>query len=122
MNLSLVFRISAVIFLINAVGIIFMPSTFFGMAGFTMSASLVTLGQFLGITIIFLAILAWRTPEIAGDAITSYGQLWAIGNVLWFLIVGYHIVTGQAGGMTAYGNAILFVIFAILFFRYSKKN
>ena len=122
MNLTLVFRITAVIFLINAVGIMFMSSTFFGMAGLTMSPSLVTLGQFLGITIIFLALLAWRTPDIAGGALSSFGKLWSNGMVLWFLIVGYHIITGQAGGATAYLNIALFVIFAVLFFMYSRKE
>ena len=122
MNLTLVFRITAVIFLINAVGIMFMPSTFFGMAGLTMSPSLITLGQFLGITTIFLALLAWRTPDIAGSALSSFGKLWSNGMVLWFLIVGYHIITGQAGGATAYLNIALFVIFAVLFFMYSRKE
>ena len=122
MNLKLVFRISAIVSLINGVGLLFMTATFFEMANLTMSPSLVTVGQFLGVTVLFLALVQWRIPDIAGDATSSLGQLWGIGQVLWLLILGYHIMTGQAGGSTAYINAVLFIIFALLFFMYSKKS
>ncbi|MDP6139467.1 MAG: hypothetical protein QGI89_05235, partial [Candidatus Woesearchaeota archaeon] len=122
MDLKLVFRIAAVIFLINAFGIIFMPNTFFEMAGLTMSDSLKTVGQFLGITIVFIALLSWRIPDIAGNAFSALGQLWGIGNLLWFLMVSYHVMTGQAGGSTAYINIALFAVFAVLFFMYSRKS
>ena len=122
MNLKLVFRISAIVSLINGVGLLFMTATFFEMANLTMSPSLVTVGQFLGVTVLFLALVQWRIPDIAGEATSSLGQLWGIGQVLWLLILGYHIMTGQAGGSTAYINALLFIIFALLFFKYSKKT
>ena len=118
---KLVFRISAVVSLINGVGLLFMTTTFFEMANLTMSPSLVTVGQFLGVTVLFLAFVQWRIPDIAGDATSSLGHLWGIRQVLWLIILGYHIMTGQAGGSTAYINAVLFVIFALLFFMYSKK-
>ena len=122
MNLKVVFRISAIVSLINGVGLLFMTTTFFEMANLTMSPSLITVGQFLGVTVLFLALVQWRIPDIAGNATSSLGQLWGIGQVLWLLILGYHIMTGQAGGSTAYINAILFIIFALLFFMYSKKS
>ena len=122
MNLKLVFRISAIVSLINGVGLLFMTATFFEMANLTMSPSLATVGQFLGVTVLFLALVQWRIPDIAGDATSSLGQLWGIGQILWLLILGYHIMTGQAGGSTAYINAVLFIIFALLFFMYSKKS
>ena len=122
MDLKLVFRISAIVSVINGVGLLFMTATFFEMANFTISPSLLTVGQFLGVTVLFLALVQWRIPDIAGDAMASLGQLWGIGQVLWLLILGYHIITGQAGGATAYINAVLFIIFAILFFMNSKKS
>ena len=122
MNLKLVFRIAAVIALINGVGSLFMTSTFFEMANLTISPSLVTLGQFIGVTMLFLALVQWRIPDIAGDALSSLGQLFGIGNVLWFLIVGYHIMTGKAGGATGFVNAGIFVILAVLFFMQSNKS
>ena len=122
MDLKLVFRISAVFAAFNALGLLFMASTFFEMAKITPTPDLITLGQFLGVTILFLALVEWRIPDIAGDALSSLGQLWAIGNVLWFLIVGYHIMTGKAGGATGYFNLALFAVFAVLFYMKSRKT
>ena len=122
MDLKLVFRIAAVIAAINGLGMLIMTSTFIAMANITPTPDLITLGQFMGVTFLFLAIVEWRIPDIAGDSTSSLGQLWAIGNVLWFLIVGYHIMTGQAGGATAYVNAALFAVFAVLFYMKSKGS
>ena len=121
MDLKLVFRIAAVVAAINGLGLLFMGGTFFAMANVTPTPDLITVGQFLGVTILFLALLEWRIPDIAGDALSSLGQLWAIGNVLWFLIVGYHIMAGKAGGATGYFNLAFFAIFAVLFYMQSKK-
>ena len=122
MNLKLVFRIAAVIGVINGLGLLFMGNTFFAMANLTPTPDLITLGQFLGVTVLFLALVEWRIPDIAGDALSSLGQLWAIGNVLWFLIVGYHIMAGKAGGATGYFNLALFAVFAVLFYMQSRKS
>ena len=122
MDLKLVFRIAAVIAVINGLGLLFMGATFFAMANITPTPDLITFGQFTGVTILFLALLAWRIPDIAGDALSSLGQLFGIGNVLWFLIVGYHIMTGKAGGSTGFVNAGIFVILAVLFFMQSRKT
>ena len=122
MDLKLVFRIAAVIAAINGLGLLFMTATFFTMANLTVSPSLITVGQFTGVTVLFLALLQWRIPDIAGDAFSSLGQLFAIGYAMWFLIVGFHIVTGQAGGAAAYGNLVVEAILAALFYMQSKKS
>ena len=122
MNLKLVFRITAVIALINGLGSLFATSTFFEMANMTITPALITAGQFIGVTFLFLALVQWRIPDIAGDAISSLGQLWGIGFIMWFLIVGYHIMTGAASGATAYGNIVVMAILAAAFFYYSRKT
>ena len=122
MDLKLIFRIAAVIAAINGLGLLFMATTFFTMANLTISPSLITVGQFTGVTVLFLALLQWRIPDIAGDAFSSLGQLFAIGYAMWFLIIGYHIMTGQAGGATAYVNIVLEAILAVLFFMQSRKS
>ena len=122
MDLKLVFRIAAVIAAINGLGLLFMTATFFTMANLTMSPSMITVGQFTGVTILFLALVQWRIPDIAGDAFSSLGKLFAIGYAMWFLIVWYHIMTGQAGGATDYVNLVLEAILAVLFFMQSKKS
>ena len=122
MNLKLVFRNAAVILVLNGLGLLLMTSTFITMANITPTPDLITFGQFMGVTFLFLALLAWRIPDIAGDAVSSLGQLFAIGFGMWFLIVGYHIMTGAASGATAYGNIVVMAILAAAFFYYSRKT
>tara|TARA_Y100001947_G_C10078029_1_gene193393 strand:- start:108 stop:479 length:372 start_codon:yes stop_codon:yes gene_type:complete len=122
MDLKMVFRIAAVIAAINGLGLLFMGTTFFAMANMTATPNLITVGQFTGVTVLFLALLQWRIPDIAGDAFSSLGQLFAIGYAMWFLIVGYHIITGQAGGATAYVNLVIEAILAVLLFMKSRKS
>ena len=122
MDLKLVFRIAAVISVINGLGMLLMTSTFISMANITPTPDLITFGQFMGVTFLFLALLAWRIPDIAGDAFSSLGQLFGIGYAMWFLIVGYHIMTGRAGGATAYVNIALIAILAVLFYMPSRKS
>ena len=122
MNLKLVFRIAAVILVINGLGMLLMTSTFITMANIIPTPDLITFGQFMGVTFLFLALLAWRIPDIAGDAVSSLGQLFAIVYAMWFLIVGYHIMTGAASGATAYVNIALMAILAVLFFMQSRKT
>ena len=122
MDLKMVFRIAAVISAINGLGMLLMTSTFIAMANITPTPDLITLGQFMGVTFLFLALVEWRIPDIAGDAVSSLGQLFAIGFGMWFLIVGYHIMTGAASGATAYGNIVVMAILAAAFFYYSRKT
>ncbi len=122
MDLKLVFRIAAVISAINGLGMLLMTSTFISMANITPTPDLITLGQFMGVTFLFLALVEWRIPDIAGDAVSSLGQLFAIGFGMWFLIVGYHIMTGAASGATGYVNIALMAILAVLFFMQSRKT
>ena len=122
MDLKLVFRIAAVIAAINGLGLLFMGTTFFAMANMTATPNLITVGQFTGVTVLFLALLQWRIPDIAGDAFSSLGQLFAIGHAMWFLIVGYHIMIGAVSGATAYVNIVLMAIFTVLFYMQSRKS
>ncbi len=122
MDLKMVFRIAAVISAINGLGMLLMTSTFIAMANITPTPDLITLGQFMGVTFLFLALVEWRIPDIAGDAVSSLGQLFAIGFGMWFLIVGYHIMTGAASGATGYVNIALMAILAVLFFMKSRKS
>ena len=122
MDLKMVFRIAAVISAINGLGMLLMTSTFIAMANITPTPDLITFGQFMGVTFLFLALLAWRIPDIAGDTVSSLGQLFGIGYAMWFLIVGYHIMTGRAGGATAYVNIALIAILAVLFYMQSRKS
>ena len=122
MNLQNIFKVDAVIALINGIGLLFATSMFVEMANLNMSDSLLVFGQFMGVTFIWLAILTWRMPSIAGDSMNSFAQMWCLAHALWFLIIGFHIVTSQVGGATAYINIIITGIFAILYFMKSRDK
>ena len=122
MNLQNIFKVDAVITLINGIGLLFATSMFVEMANLNMSDSLLVFGQFMGVTFIWLAILTWRMPSIAGDSMNSFAQMWCLVHALWFLIIGFHIVSSQVGGATAYINIIITGIFAILYFMKSRDK
>ena len=121
MNLKTVFRIGAIILLINGLGGLFATKMFMEAANFTMTSSLLTIGQFLGVTFLVLALITWRTADLAKDALPAFGQLYAITQGMWTAIIGYHIAIGAAGGPTAYVNIGLTALLGVLFFFYSKK-
>jgi len=76
----------------------------------------------MGVSLISIGLLSWRTPDIAGQAMNSYGQLYAVIGVLWVLLIGYHASTGQASGPPVYGNLAINAALAVLFFMYSKRH
>ena len=44
------------------------------MANLTISSSIITAGQFTGVTILFHALLAWRIGDIAGDDSPAFNR------------------------------------------------
>ena len=121
MNLQMIFRANGAILFLNGLSFLLLTETFLGMAGFNMTPALQTIAQAMGVSLIALGLLSWRTPDIAGEAMSSYGQLYGIIGVLWVLIIGYHAATGQASGPPVYGNLAINAVLAALFFMYSKK-
>ena len=121
MNLQNIFKVDAVVALINGLGLLFATTMFVEMANLSMSASLLVFGQFMGVTFLWLAIITWRMPNIAGDSVNSFAQMWALAHAMWFIIIGFHIITSQVGGATAFANIIITGIFAILYYTKSKE-
>ena len=120
MNLRTVFKVQSIVLFLNAIGGLFLTSAFLGAAGWEITADLITLGQFTGMTFLVFAIYAWRLPDVASDSIKSIGVLFAIGGLLFTIIIGYHIMIGAVAGATAYVNIILTALFAIAFYFYSR--
>ena len=122
MSVKLVFKIQAIINLINGLGALFLTQFFLEQANFEITADISTLAEFIGVTFLILALISWRIPDIAGTAINSFGKLYALGGLLWVLIVGYHILMGQVSGPTPYVNIVIIAIISILFFTQSSKS
>ena len=122
MNLKLVFRIFMVVQFINAIGAIFLTKAWVEAAGFTATDDLITLGQAMGTALLGYGFLALRMPAIAGDRLPAIGQAFAVVNGFFVLLIGFHILNGQASGPTATGNVIVTAVLAVLFFLQSRKS
>jgi|TARA_B110000438_G_scaffold292900_1_gene331926 hypothetical protein len=120
MNLRNIFKAQSIVLIINAIGGMFLTTAFLGAAGWEITPDLITLGQFLGMTFLVIAIWSWRIPDVVGESLKSMGMLFAIGGFLWTLMIGYHIMIGAVAGPTAYVNIILTAAFAIVFYFYSR--
>lgn len=100
---------------------LFNTAMLFEMAGMELTDSLLTLGQFMGVTFFFFAMIAWKTVDLAGDNLPGFGRVFALGSLMWASIIGYHVAIGAAGGATAFGNLGINAVLAILFFVSSNK-
>ncbi len=121
MNLRIIFKVQAIILLINAIGGLFLTTLFLQQAGWNVTPNLITLGQFVGTTFLVFAIWSWRFPDVATENLKSIGMLVAIGNLLFLLIILFHIVTGAVAGPTAYVNVIITALFVLGFYFYSRS-
>ena len=72
MNLKLVFKVSAAILAINGIMALFLTTNFFEMAAFEVTPSLVTFGQFVGVTFLAMSLIAWKTPDLVIDALPGF--------------------------------------------------
>ena len=120
MNLRNIFKAYSVLGLLNAIGGLFLTSAFLASAGWIPTPEMITLGQFMGMTFLIIAIWSWRIPDVVGDSLNAMGMLFAIGGLLWTVIIAFHIMTGAASGATAYINIILTALFAVGFYFYSR--
>tara|TARA_Y100000385_G_scaffold281036_1_gene333128 strand:+ start:289 stop:654 length:366 start_codon:yes stop_codon:yes gene_type:complete len=121
MTLNSIFKTQSVVFFINGLLQVFATEMFFEMANMEITPHLVAVGQFMGVTFVFLAIFTWKLPDIAGNSVEKFGSLWALGCLMWAAIIGYHIAVGVVGGPTAFVNVAIFAIFAIAYFLKSRS-
>ena len=122
MNIKLLCRINGVIVFINGLSALVAPGMWFSMAGLESSVAGVAAAQGLVVAAISLGLISWRTVDIAGEAINSYGQLFGGIHVLFVLLTVYQSMTGLFTGPPVYFNLILSLVLAIAFFYYSRKS
>jgi|MDSV01.1.fsa_nt_gb hypothetical protein len=120
MNVSNVFKLASVILFFNGLMSLFMTDMFFEMAAFTVNESLHTFGQFTGVTFLAMGVIAWKTVDLAGDNLKSFGKVYALTQLMWVGIIGYHVAIGAAGGATAIGNLAICAVLAGLFYWTSR--
>ena len=121
MNIKLLCRINGVIIFLNGLSALLVPGMWFSMAGLESSVAGIVAAQGLGVAVIALGLISWRTVDIARDAINSYGQLFGGIHVLFIILGVYQGMTGLFSGPPIYFNIILSLVLAISFFYYSRK-
>jgi len=123
MNLQLLCKINGVVSAINGLSAIFMYNMWFNMAGIEATGSTIALCQSLGVAAVGLGIISWRTATVAGDAINSYGQLFAYIHSGFVAISLYQLMQGYLPNQQPlYINIIISLILAAAFFYYSRKT
>ena len=122
MNTKLILRINGIYMALSSLSAFFMPDMWFEGGGLTPNAAAYTLVQAVGTFGLCLAIISWRTADIAGDAIKSFGQLFGILHCIFILLTAYQAVTDQFSGFPVYFNIILSLALASAFFYSSRES
>ena len=123
MNLQLLCKINGVVSAINGLSAIFMYNMWFNMAGIEATGPTIALCQSLGVAVVGTAIISWVTASIAGDAINTYGRLFAYIHSGFAVITLYHLMKGYLENQQPlYINIVISVILAAAFFYYTKKT
>ena len=123
MNLQLLLKINGVVSGINGLSAILMYNMWFNMAGIEATGPTIALCQSLGVAAVGLAVISWRTASIAGDAINTYGRLFAYIHSGFAVITLYHLMKGYLENQQPlYINIVISVILAAAFFIYSRKT
>ena len=123
MNLQLLLKVNGVVSGINGLSAILMYNMWFNMAGIEATGATISLCQSLGVAAVGLAIISWRTASIAGDAINTYGRLFAYIHSGFAVLTLYQMTQDYfPNNQPNYINIAISVILAAAFFYYSRKT
>ena len=114
MKPNLLFRIDGIILLINGVMAAFFSELFLEGAGMTLNADGITTAQAFGAALITIGITVFRIPSFVGnmtEAITTV----ILGHLTFVILIGVHLMNGQAEGPTPIINLVLNFIFITLY-------
>ena len=122
MDTKLILRINGIYMALSSLSAFFMPNMWFEGGGLTPNAAAYTLVQAVGTFGFCLAIISWRTADIAGEAIKSFGRLFGILHCIFILLTVYQALTDQFNGFPVYFNIILSLALASAFFYSSRES
>ena len=123
MNLQLLLKVNGVVSGINGLSAILLYNMWFNMAGIEATGPTIALCQSLGVAAVGLGIISWVTASIAGDAINTYGRLFAYIHSGFVAISLYQLMQGYLPNQQPlYINIVISVILAAAFFNYSRKT
>tara|TARA_B100000029_G_scaffold183128_1_gene180725 strand:- start:324 stop:698 length:375 start_codon:yes stop_codon:yes gene_type:complete len=123
MNLNLLCKINGVVVGINGLSAIFMYNMWFNMAGIEATGPTIALVQSLGVAVVGTALISWITASNAGNAINTYGRLFAYIHVGFVVLSLYHIMQGYIpNAQPFYINLVISLILAAALLYYSRKT
>ena len=122
MNTKSILKINGVYMILSSLSAFFMPDMWFEGGGLTPNAAAYTLVQAVGTFGLCLGIVSWRTADIAGDAIKSFGQLFGLLHCIFILLTAYQALTDQFSGFPVYFNIIISLALASSFFYSSRES
>ena len=123
MNLQLLLKVNGVVSGINGLSAIFMYNMWFNMAGIEATGPTIALCQSLGVAVVGTALISWMTASIAGNAINTYGRLFAYIHSGFAVLSLYHPMQDYVpNAQPFYINLVISVILAGALFYYSRKT
>jgi hypothetical protein len=120
MKPNLLFKLSGIILLVNGSMAAFMSEMFLEGAGMILNTDGITTAQAFGASLIALGITVFRIPSFVGnlkEAITTV----ILGHSTFVILIGFHLLNGQAEGPTPIINIVLNLIFITLYMMSRKK-
>ena len=123
MNLQLLLKVNGVVSGINGLSAILVYNMWFNMAGIEATGPTIALCQSLGVAVVGTALISWMTASIAGNAINTYGRLFAYIHSGFAVLSLYHLMQDYVpNAQPFYINLVISVILAGALFYYSRKT
>ena len=121
MKLSLLFKISGVILVVNGLSMLATPGMALDMYGMEQTADLVVVMGALGLSFLGTGILTFMLPSWIDDKLAAAGILMGLIQLSWVARVGYDLYAGSISGPPAIINVCVAAILAALFLIMSLR-
>ena len=121
MKLSLLFKISGVILVVNGLSMLATPGMAIEMYGMEQTADLVVAMGALGLSFLGTGILTFMLPSWIDDKLAAAGILMGLIQLSWVARVAYDLYAGSISGPPAIINVCVAAILAALFLIMSLR-
>ena len=121
MKLSLLFKISGAILVVNGISMLATPSMAIEMYGMEQTADLVVAMGALGLSFLGTGILIFMLPSWIDDKLAAAGILIGLIQLSWVARIGYDLYAGSISGPPAIINVCIAAILAALFLIMSLR-
>ena len=121
MKLSLLFKISGAILVVNGISMLASPSMAIEMYGMEQTADLAVAMGALGLSFLGTGVLVFMLPSWISDKLAAAGILMGLIQLSWVARGGYDLYAGSISGPPAIINVCVAAILAALFLIMSLR-